>query len=114
MKISPSWSLLFYCNVNSAKSCRDAFLRLSNDSLRAQAEVPLLDQAEQDDVEILVEMLDTEGEVFNSFDFQHVKLAHKKRTTYTGNLFSGDAEMDFTTEITSADGFADSGGNVEF
>jgi len=74
----------------------------------------LLDQAEQDDVEILVEMLDTEGEVFNSFDFQHVKLAHKKRTTYTGNLFSGDAEMDFTTEITSADGFADSGGNVEF
>lgn len=61
-----------------------------------------LDKERQDDVQILVEILDEEGTVIHSLDFQEVTLVQKKRSVYNGNLFSGDTNGEFTTDIISS------------
>ena len=66
-----------------------------------------LDQAERNDVEIVVDLLDGEGNVQHSLNFENVTLVQKKRSTYTGRLFSGDTNGEFTTDIIGGNSLTD-------
>lgn len=73
----------------------------------------LLDNIVENDVEIALDILGEEEKVLKHLDFKDVKLEQGKRTTYTGELFSENAQLDFTTEV-SDDNIPLSDGSMNF
>lgn len=74
----------------------------------------LLDKISQDDVKITIELLDKNDNVLNRLDFQDVLLTQGKRTTYTGNLFSGDGVIEFVPNAKDDHDIPSSGGDKNF
>ncbi len=70
---------------------------------------------QQQYVDIHVDILDVNGVVLNEFDFDDVYIEQKKRTTYTGAMYSPSAnELSFSSTITNISDMEDSGGSMDF
>lgn len=59
----------------------------------------LLDNTIENNVEIALDILGENEKALKHLDFKDVKLEQGKRTTYTGELFSDNAQLNFTTEV---------------
>lgn len=65
-------------------------------------------------VDICVEVLDKADKVISQLNFEDVKLEQKKRTIYTGNVFSLSQEVDFTSAVKEIGDIVESDGSKEF
>ena len=62
----------------------------------------LLDNSIENNVEIALDILGENEEALKHLDFKDVKLEQGKRTIYTGELFSDNAQLNFSTEVSDA------------
>lgn len=65
-------------------------------------------------VDIHVDILNSDGTVFNKFDFDDVLLEQGKRTIYTGNLCPSSTDFTFESSTTKLEDIETSSGSKEF